>query len=127
MHRSTHARTHLGSAACSAVAAAAVLLAVDRVAVPVVLHPHRLEEPPVRQGDAPDAAVRAVVPRAPGGASPRPDLDGLARSNHPPLLVMTRLLKEQEKKLCSAAFVVRNVQHDREFETTTVDVPYHVH
>ena len=70
---------------------AAVLLAEDRAAVPVdVLHLHRLQEPAVRDGDAPDAAVRAVVPRAPAAAALRPDLDHLARRDHPSLL--SRLL-----------------------------------
>ncbi len=86
----------------------------------------KMKEAKIRQW-VEDKRILPVEPSSLLYMIPRPDLDGLARSNHPPLLVMTRLLKEQEKKLCSAAFVVRNVQHDREFETTTVDVPYHVH
>lgn len=83
----------------AAVRPAAVLLAEHWAAVPVgVLHPDRLQKAAVRDGDAPDAPVRAVVPRAPAAASPRPDLDGLARRDHPPMLSARRLLTKRIEK-----------------------------
>lgn len=84
----------------AAVRPAAVLLSVDWAAVAVdVLHPYRLQGAAVRDGDAPDAPARTVVPRAPAVASPRPDPDDLARRDHPPVVTARLLLRKLKARV----------------------------
>lgn len=84
---------HLGGLVA---AGAAVPLAGDGDAVPVVLDGDGVDAPVVRQGDATDAGVTAVVPGAPSGAAPWPNLHDLLGHNH--LLLRLLLLQKEPKK-----------------------------